>query len=179
MTLGVQPGQLLGELATSQQQAPLVPLCCPPVRTQETLCSHAQQLQQQLQQLLPHSQMFLQDICTAAGIQPASSMQHPLFQAGVAVASSTAAAAEAAAGLDLTLVLVPAASSQAAESQVYLLYNSGLFTQEGAQLMAQHFQVCTPHEQCLAHSPRLPCLYMPSARCLLVLRVNTGPYHYA
>lgn len=123
---------------------PLVPLCCPPVSPQDTICSHAQQIKQQLQQLLPHSQMALQDICSAAGIQPASSMQHPLFQAGVVVASSCTAAAVAAAGLDLTLVLVNSKGSSKAASQVHLLYNCGLFTKEGAQLMAQHFQV---HQQ--------------------------------
>jgi hypothetical protein len=70
-------------------------------------------------------------------------MQHPLFQAGVVVASSSAAAAEAAsaaASLDLVLVLLQQQDQQQ-QHAVHLLYNSGLFTDEGAELMAQHFQV--------------------------------------
>lgn len=151
--MGVQPCLLLADADQQQQQqhAPLVPLCCPPVRPEDTISTHAQQLQQQLQLLLPHSHMSLTDICSAAGVQPASSMQHTLFQAGMVVASSVGAAAESAAGLDLVLVLVPqgskggskggAAAAAGAGSQVFLLYNSGLFTQEGAQLMARHFEV--------------------------------------
>lgn len=144
VTLGVQPSLLLGQAGPAeQQQQPLVPLCCPAVGPKATLSSHAQQLQQQLQLLLPHSNMSLQTICAAAGIQPASSMQHPLFQAGVAVGSSLSAAAEAAAGLDLVLLIVQQQQQQ--QPAVYLLYNSGLFTQEGADLMAQHFQVSRGH----------------------------------
>lgn len=148
ITLGVQPSLLLSNAAAAgqqQEQTPLVPLCCAAVRPQDTIHSHAQQLHNQLQQLLPHcSAVSLADICAAAGIQPASSMQHPLFQAGVAVATTRAAAAEAAAGLDLVLVLLAAGddnSNSSSSNQVYLLYNSGLFTQEGAQAMAQHLQV--------------------------------------
>lgn len=149
VTLGVQPPLLLSPPSTlkdlQQQHLPLVPLCCPPAGPHATIFSHAQHLQQELQQLLPHStQMSLQEICSAAGIQAASSMQHPLFQAGMVVAGSYVAAAEAAAGLDLVLVLVPAAgssSSSSTASQVYLHYNTGLFTAEGATLMAQHLQV--------------------------------------
>jgi hypothetical protein len=145
VTLGVQPSLLLGQASPAQQQQQyLVPLCCPIVGPHATLSSHAHQLHEQLQLLLPHSNMPLQAICTAAGIQPASSMQHPLFQAGVAVGSSLAAAAEAAAGLDLVLLIVQQQQQQQ-QPVVYLLYNSGLFTQEGASLMAQHFQVSRVH----------------------------------
>lgn len=136
----MQPSLLLGQSSPSEQQQPLVPLCCPTVGPQTSLSSHAQQLQEQLQLLLPHAQVPLQEICAAAGIQPASSMQHPLFQAGVVVASSSAAAAEAAAGLDLVLVLLQQQDQQQ-QHAVHLLYNSGLLTDEGAELMAQHFQV--------------------------------------
>lgn len=138
VTLGVQPSLLLGEAAAGQSHnTHLVPLCCPPVGPQDTLSTHEQHLREHLQTLLPHAHMSLQDICAAAGVQPASSMQHTLFQAGVAVGSSLASAAEAAAGLDLVLVIV----QQQQQPLVYLLYNSGLFTQEGAELMAHHFQV--------------------------------------
>jgi len=146
ITLGVQPSLLLSPPSTlkdqQQQHLPLVPLCCTPAGPHDTIFSHAQHLQQELQQLLPHAtQMSLPEICSAAGIQAASSMQHPLFQAGMVVAGSCAAAAEAAAGLDLVLVLVPAAGSSSSTSQVYLHYNTGLFTAEGAALLAQHLQV--------------------------------------
>lgn len=138
VTLGVQPSLLLSQAGPAA--TPLVPLCCPPVGPDDTLDSHEDRLREHLQRLLPHAQVPLQDICAAAGIQPASSMQHPLFQAGMAVASSLAAAAEAAAALDLALAVVQQEQQQQ-QAQVYLLYNSGLFTQEGADLMAHHFQV--------------------------------------
>jgi hypothetical protein len=93
--------------------------------------------------------MPLSDICAAAGIQPACSMQHTLFQAGVVIATSCDAAAEAAEGLDIVLVLLQdnssssSSSSSSSVSEAYLLYNTGLFTREGAELMAHHLQVCT------------------------------------
>jgi hypothetical protein len=141
VTLGVQPSLLLSQAGPAETPQ-LVPLCCPPVGPDDTLASHERKLRQHLQALLPHAQVPLQDICAAAGIQPASSMQHPLFQAGMAVGSSLAAAAEAAAALDLVLAVVQQQQQQQQQqAQVYLLYNSGLFTQEGADLMAHHFQV--------------------------------------
>lgn len=161
ITLGVQPSLLLlGGQQHHHQQQPgganddgqvppppppsLVPLCCPPVAgAQATLQNHAQHLQQELQLLLPHSHLSLHDICAAANIQPASSMQHPLFQAGVVVRAANGNGAaddvDVGSGLDLVLVVTPTGKGSTSCS---LLYNTGLITLEGAQLMAQHFQVC-------------------------------------
>jgi hypothetical protein len=151
----VQPLPLLqAATCTAPTKLPnLLPLCCPTLGEHDTLDSLSSQLQLLLQQLVPYSGMSEQQVLAAAGLTSSSTTttHNPLFQAGLVVASEqqgglpAAAAAAAAASLDLALLLIlpagPASSGNSSAPRLHLLYNSGLFYQHSAELLAPHFKV--------------------------------------
>jgi hypothetical protein len=94
--------------------------------------------------LAPHATTSLLDICTAAGITPAAggTPQQALFRAAVVYARDTAAGRAAAAGLDVALLLLPGPKPGCTHVlQALLLTSHGRFSQEGARMMARHFEV--------------------------------------
>uniref|UniRef100_A0A383WJK3 AMP-dependent synthetase/ligase domain-containing protein n=1 Tax=Tetradesmus obliquus TaxID=3088 RepID=A0A383WJK3_TETOB len=147
--LGVQPSHLLMPQASttldpSASTPHLVPLACPAIGPTDTITSHAHKLHSLLLDLAPHASTSLPDICTAAGVTPApgSTPQQALFRAAVVCAPDAAAGRAAAAGLDAALLLLPGPKPGSRHVlQASLLASRGLFSREGAGLMAAHFEV--------------------------------------
>jgi hypothetical protein len=97
----------------------------------------------------------LPDICTAAGVTPAagSSPQQVLFRAAVVYARDAAAGRAAAAGLDIALLLLPGPKPGSRHVlQALLLTSQGMFSQEGAAMMARHLEVGTWQLLCVSCS---------------------------
>ncbi|KAF6263638.1 hypothetical protein COO60DRAFT_1458005 [Scenedesmus sp. NREL 46B-D3] len=153
LVLDVQPSHLLMPAASmvlkppGLKHLPLVPVACPVVSRCDTLLSHAHKLHRLLLELAPYGLTGLPYICTAAGIAPAAGAtpQQALFRAGVVYAADAAAGRAAAAGLDVALLLLPGPKPGSRHVlQALLLTNQGLFSQEGAGMMARHFEItCT------------------------------------
>ncbi|WIA28637.1 hypothetical protein OEZ86_011174 [Tetradesmus obliquus] len=125
------------------KQLPLVPIACPSLGRDDTITSHAHKLHSLLLDLAPHASTSLPDICTAAGVTPApgSTPQQALFRAAVVFAPDAAAGRAAAAGLDVALLLLPGPKPGSRHVlQASLLASRGLFSREGAGLMAAHFE---------------------------------------
>ncbi|WIA28639.1 hypothetical protein OEZ86_011176 [Tetradesmus obliquus] len=149
VVLGVQPSHLLMPQASttldpSASTPHLVPLACPAIGPTDTITSHAHELHSLLLDLAPHASSSLPDICTAAGVTlaPGSTPQQALFRAAVVCAPDAAAGRAAAAGLDVALLLLPGPKPGSRHVlQASLLASRGLFSREGAGLMAAHFEV--------------------------------------
>jgi hypothetical protein len=131
----------------------------------DTIEEHAHKLHSLMLDLAPHALTSLPDICTAAGVTPApgSSPQLALFRAAVVYARDAAAGRAAAAGLDVALLLLPGPMPGARHVlQALLLTSQGCFSQEGAALLARHFEV---RRQDNAH--RTYDLYLADAKLAL------------
>ncbi|KAF6263640.1 hypothetical protein COO60DRAFT_1635021 [Scenedesmus sp. NREL 46B-D3] len=143
LVLGVQPSRLLMPAASAtldptSSTSHLVPLCCPAIGPTDTIQAHAHKLHSLLLELAQHDSTSLPEICTAAGSTP----QQALFRAGVVYAADAAAGRAAAAGLDVALLLLPGPKPGSRHVlQALLLTSQGLFSKEGAGMMARHFEV--------------------------------------
>jgi hypothetical protein len=142
VTLGVQPALLLHQQVPACP-GPLVPLECAPIGPDATLAAHAQHLRAALEALPPAP--------AGAAACEAALVVVPWGAGGLA------AGADLASGSDLALVWEPAPRGQAA--QMGLLWNSALFLEASAALLAEHLQVgggarLGPKARCAAQAQR-------------------------
>jgi hypothetical protein len=165
LVLGVQPSHLLMPAASmvlkppELKHLPLVPMACPKVSRGDTLLSHARKMHNMLLGLAAHAMTSMPDICAAAGVTPAAGGTHQqaLFHAAVVYARDAAAGRAAAAGLDVALLLLLPGPKPGCTHvlQALLLTSQGRFSQEGAHMMARHFEVragvivCNRYKACV------------------------------